>query len=595
MKQANIGWSLTRRQLLGSFAALAASAVGSSALGACSGAPTATPVPTTSAPKATAPTVATPVPAASPQAAAPAAAAPVAASPKPAAASYVRPVEPKPKRGGTLRIAAGTAATHLDLHQGAQLQLLSHLYSGLVRMDIKDYSTVVPELAESWDISPDGKVYTFKLRRGVKFSDGSPFNAEDAEATFSRVVKPPKGVASIFASDLTVVDKVEAVDAQTVRFTLKHAWVPFLEFLAEEALVVYPKKALVENNYDLRKVIAPGTGPFKVKEARVQERWLLERNSDFFDPELPYLDAIEILNVPEMGDRGVAVMTGRADFTPNTSVSVYKEALTKPDSVSADEVPNRTFQSVTINNEHKPFNDKRVRRAIHLAVSRQNLEKATADVYAITLARWIVPTSRWAMPLEEVAKLPGYRADKTADIAEAKKLLAEAGYPNGFGPVDLVTSSVANQAQLSAPAFQAELRQSLNITSKIRTMERNLLPKELANGTFDLLWESVYSFAVDDPTSGWPGFLKCGGSTNYSRYCNAELDKMLDQLTQEVDQGKRRQQMAQVTDLLDQEIPFFVVGTGTQRALWKPYVKGLNVPAMRNSSWGRFVTAWLDK
>src|SRR5207245_1273304 len=206
-----------------------------------------------------------------------------------------------------------------------------------------------------------------------------------------------------------------------------------LELLTPSSMIVYSKKALDENNQDLRKVIAPGTGAFMFKERKVAEKWVMVRNPNYWDPEIPYLDGIELLHIPAWPDRGTAVLKG----------------------------------------------------------------------------------------------LPGYRADKTADIAEAKKLMAAAGLADGVKNVDFVSASVAPHAEILAPAFQEELRRTLGIETKIRVMERALLIEELKKGTFDMMVQTEYRSPIGDPGPGWEMCLKTGGSLNFSRYSNPDFDKRL--------------------------------------------------------------------
>jgi len=238
---------------------------------------------------------------------------------------FLRAPEPNPKRGGTLRVAGPFTVPHYDLYQGATAMVLAHMYSGLVRKDPTDgLRTIIPDLAERWDISPDGKTYTFRLRDEVKFHDGTPFSSEDVVATFTKILNPPPGVLSFLKDQLSPIDKVEATDRLTVRFVLKHAWAPFLEFLTGgsnvfQCVIIYPKKALEENKYDLRRVMAPGTGPFKYRDHKVAEKWVFDRNPNYWNPKLPYIDTLELFVVPQMTDRGTAVLTGQADYCPNTS------------------------------------------------------------------------------------------------------------------------------------------------------------------------------------------------------------------------------------------------------------------------------------
>ena len=140
-------------------------------------------------------------------------------------------------------------------------------------------------------------------------------------------------------------------------------------------MIVYPKKALDENNGDLKKVIAPGTGPFVFKDHKVGEQWVFERNPSYWNPELPYVDRLEMLHVAAWNDRGAAVMTDQANFSWNVSPQLWEDAVKRSD-LGGAQIPCLNSHTVMVNNTRKPFDDPRVRRAIHLAVSRQNMFKA---------------------------------------------------------------------------------------------------------------------------------------------------------------------------------------------------------------------------
>src|SRR6267378_6923945 len=143
-----------------------------------------------------------------------------------------RAAEPNPKRGGVLKWAGPAEVAHFDVHQGASRVILCQMHNNLVRFNPADgLKTIIPDLAESWKASPDGRTYNFKLRDGVKFHDGTAFSSADVVATFSRIIFPPAGMASIYKDQFAAVDKVEAVDRLNVRFVLKEPRPYFLKFL----------------------------------------------------------------------------------------------------------------------------------------------------------------------------------------------------------------------------------------------------------------------------------------------------------------------------------------------------------------------------
>ncbi|HEY3060376.1 MAG TPA: ABC transporter substrate-binding protein [Chloroflexota bacterium] len=559
----------------------------------------ATPAPAQQAPAAqptTAPAAATAAPAAAKPTAAAAAAAPTAASTA-ARPGFMRPVEGPPKRGGILKIAGGTVTTaHFDLHQGATAHPLTQIYNNLVRKDIPSgFKQLIPDLAERWEVSSDGKTYTFFLRNGVKWHDGSPFTADDVVATFQRFITPPAGTTITLRSQVDMLQKVEKVDPQTVRMTLARPTGYFLEVLTTPAMIIYPKKALDENNGDLRKVIAPGTGAFMFQDHKAGEKWTFVKNPNYWDPELPYLDGIEMLHTPQLTDRGTAVLTGQADMTWNASVDTWREGETRKNELAVALIPNPGAHTMHMNNTKKPLDDKRVRRAITLAISRPNIFTAFRDTEPLFLGRWMNGVSPHSPPPEEIAKLPGYRAEKAQDVAEAKKLMADAGYADGAGPLELVSATVPWAAEIMAPALAEEMKRNLNITTKIRLIERGLLIEEYKNGTFDLLVETQFFSPVMDYTPAWNLYFKTGASQNWSRYSNPEFDKQLDEINNTVDESKLDGLFKKGMDILDEDAPFYLTGFTAHSPMWRNYVKGLSLDKRVHVEWGRNETAWLDK
>ena len=495
---------VTRRYVLKS----AILAAGAGILSACSTpapAPTSAPKPAaTSAPapaSTTAPLVTTAVPAA--QVAQPT----TAPAAKPMS---MRAPEANIKRGGVLRIAGPATIAHYDFYSGVGWPMnVWPMYNGLVRLNLHDgMKTIVPDLAEKWEIQQGGKVYVFTLKDGVKFHDGTVLSSDDVVTTFNKLLNPPQGIISNFRDWVSFIDKVEAVDKLNVRFTLKEPRAYFLEILTggsrqNHGFPILSKKQIEANNYDLRKVDPIGTGPFRLKELRANERIIYVRNPDYYDKEIPYLDGLELVNVPQMTDRGTAVLAGQVDMTLNSSVDVWREAQKNPAKYTTAKSPSLASHTCHINNTRKPFDDPRVRRAIFLAVSRQNILKAYQDQEPIELTRWMSSASPFATPIPEMEKIPGYRPDKTQDIADAKKLLADAGYPNGFGPIELVTADAAWAQQIMGPAYEQELRKNLNITSKTVIVQRALLAENYSKGTFDILVETKFDCPISDPTPMW--------------------------------------------------------------------------------------------
>src|SRR5438105_3991689 len=460
---------LTRRQFARRLAGLGfASGTIAAFLAACG-----TPAPQTAAPTSApaAPNVApTPLPAVRPTVAAPVAA-PTAPANAPAVGATaatadfgkLASAEPNPKRGGTLRLAFGVTTSNYDLQQGGNTNVLCQMYSTLVRLNPVDgLKTIVPDAAESYQIAPDGLTYTFTLRNGIQFHDGTPLTADDVVATYNRMMFPPQGVVSLLKDRYSAVAKIEAVDPRTVKFTMNEPSAIFMLLLTDTTQGIYAKKTLEANNNDLRKVlVAPGTGPFMFKEYKDGEKWTLVRNPNYWNKELPYLDGLELIHAAAWSDRGTAVLTNQADMSWNVSKETWDEGARRTDAMRTNRVTTFGAYQVIINTRQKPFDDPRVRRAVHLALNRQGLIEAFKTQEQIDLSRWVPHGGEFATPRDTIATLPGYRSDKTQDLVDARKLLADAGYPNGVPGVELLSASVPPHAEIMAPGIKDQCKITL--------------------------------------------------------------------------------------------------------------------------------------
>ena len=199
--------------------------------------------------------------------------------------SPIRP-EAGAKQGGTLRYGVHTAPAHFDVHQSgtvANIGAQSPMYDTLIRRHPKDGQTIIPDLAWKWDISADGRKYTFYLRKGVKFHDGGDLTAEDVKATYDRIAHPPKGVVIPRTPLFSAVSEIVVLDPQRIEFRLSEPRPRafMLGAFASGWNIIVRKKTLDENQGNLRQVIAyPGTGPFKHVSRKDKEVWIMEKNPE---------------------------------------------------------------------------------------------------------------------------------------------------------------------------------------------------------------------------------------------------------------------------------------------------------------------------
>jgi peptide/nickel transport system substrate-binding protein len=508
--------------------------------------------------------------------------------------------EPNPKRGGTFRVGITMRPPHFDVHQSGTINSLASQgvqFDNLVRRDPRDGGkTIIPDLAHSWEVAKDGKTYTFHLRKGVQFHDGAELTAADINATFDRIRKPPEGVSIPRSVLFKAVEEIAAPDDYTVQFKLAEPRpVNFImSAIASGWNVIVRKKTLEDNNYNLRKVeIFPGTGPFKSVKRVENESWLLERNPNYWNKGLPYLDNVQFFHaLPFSTELGSAILSGRVDYIRITDpVTARKAKETKGLKTTA--YNQSVIQGCWVNSKKKPFDDPRVRRAMHLAFDRPVLIDVVKDVTPMQVGGFIYPFSDFATPKEELKKRLGYQEDTTAAIKEAKALLAAAGQANGIKGLDFLVRDVPS-FKLWAQAIQAMLTQ-IGIECNLRTTVESVWFDDTAKGNYDLAVGAIVSTLLD-PSDYFNAWYRTGGPQNYGFWNNEKFNALVDQLDREVDQQKRIALCRQAEEIMEQDPPVLPVAWEQINDVWYDYVKGLNpYDFFGVYDVGRQDTVWLDK
>jgi len=284
-------------------------------------------------------------------------------------------------------------------------------------------------LAESWEVSKDGLTYTLKLRKGVKFHDGSDFTSEDIKATYERIINPPPGVISFRKAQHADIKQIETPEPYTVVFRLARVNMSMLLHFASPFNCVYSAKRLNENP---RYPETPGTGAFKFAEYVQGSHWRAVRFDQYFRKDRPYLDGYKAMFV-----RSNTVVNGLrggqydAEFRGRTPQERDQLVAAMKDQVTVQEGPWVSNVLVGFNVERKPFEDVRVRRALSLAIDRWGGARALSKISLMKEVSGIFrPGASWSLPLQELEQIPGFWRDIEKSRAEAKRLLLEAGHPN---------------------------------------------------------------------------------------------------------------------------------------------------------------------
>ena len=509
--------------------------------------------------------------------------------------------EPNPKSGGVLKYAITMRPPHFDFHQSGTINSLGSqgcMFDNLIRRDPRDSGkTIIPDLAHSWEIAKDGKTYTFHLRKDVQFHDGAELTSEDVKATFDRIAKPPAGISIPRSTLFAAVSEIAAPDKYTVQFKLAEprpaAFI--MSAIASGWNGIVRKKTLEDNQYNLRRVVdIPGTGPFKSKRRVENEVWVMEKNANYWNKGLPYLDGIEFYHaLPFSPELGSAILSNRVDYARIVDPVTSRKAKATAGMASTDFYQS-VIQGTWVNSKKKPFDDPRVRRALHLVFDRPVLVDVVKDVAPMMVGGFIYPFSEFATPKDELAKRVGYQADPTAAIKEAKALLAAAGHGNGIKGLDFLVREVAS-FKLWAQAIQAMLQQALNIETKLRTVVESVWFDDVKTGNFDLAVGAIVSTLLD-PSDYFNAWYKKDGPQNYGFWDNEKFNALLPKIDSEVDPTKRLAAIREAEMIMEQDPPVLPICWEKINDVWFNYVKGHN-PKDYFGIYDvvRFDTFWLDK
>ena len=509
-----------------------------------------------------------------------------------------------PKRGGVIRIAE-REAPGLDPH--LTISFLSHSYVSLAysqpvrfpngpeQKSPTDFS-ILPDLAEKWAVSKDGRVYTFSLRKGVKFHNKPPVNgremvAEDVKYSLERFM-----AKSGFNTRFEPVSAIEVVDKHTVRITLKEPYAPFLNHLANPSFCVILPREAEEKYKDFNHPDAViGTGPFVLKSYEKGVRVVFERNPDFYMKGFPYLDGAVIEITPDAAARVAVLRAGKADLphiwgwvSPEEAKALQK---TNPELViTPHQVIGQGF--MYMRTDQPPFNDIKVRRAVSLAIDRKAWNEALlfgegcidAGPVPCALKDWKLDASK--IDAAKAKYLTGY------DPAEAKKLLAEAGLGKGF------TTPIFHWPGYVVPwrsyyELAADNLGKIGITVELKPEEYGKYISTTALGKYEkmAMGPSTPFTEVDDFLYGrfYPEL-----PTNQSRVADAELSKMLTAQRREMDPKKRKQIVDDIQRYLADKAYYVYVPQWPQYVAHPPAVKGFK----HHDGYGlgmRLVYTWLDR
>ena len=451
-----------------------------------------------------------------------------------------------PKKGGTLTFAISAETPHYDGHGSdtfATIHFCSPFYSTLLKFDLDHYPNVIPDLAESYTVSPDKLTYTFKLHSGVKFHDGTPCTSADVKATYDRLRNPPKGVVSTRKATFGDIDTIETPDPLTVVFKLKGVNAAILQHFGSPWNYIYSAADLAKDP-NWPKTHINGTGAFVFAEHVKGSHVAGKRNENYFKKGLPYLDGTKGVFFLQAATMLNAFQGGQvqAEFRSVSEPEKTRLVQTMDDKVRIQESSWTLNLLVCFNVEKKPFDDARVRRALVMAIDRWGGSKGLGQISTLRSVGGVLrPGYAMATPEADLVKLPGFSKDIAKSRAEAKKLLAEAGVKDL--KFTLHNRSIA-QPYTPAGVFLVDQWRQIGVTVENKQLETAPYLAGLNSGNYDVSIDFSNLF-MDDSSLALSKYLSVDRSPdNRSRSVDRELDKLYDQHMRETD-PKKRQKMIQ--------------------------------------------------
>lgn len=477
--------------------------------------------------------------------------------------------------GGTLQVAFQNEWAGLDPHtvsSYSSYQILNNVVEGLTFYD--DNLNLVPWLAESWQQSEDGLTWTFKLREGVLFHNGREMTAEDVKWSFERLIDPATGAGNA-ARVGPPETKIEAVDKYTVAITHPEPFGIFPQSLGfDKSTGIVAKESVNEQGIIVEPI---GTGPFKIGEVEGTTRLVLEKNEDYWQEGLPYLDAVEIRPIPDDTVRETALRSGEVDWILSIAPQNY-ESLQAAPNIVVSTAPQLSYDYIGVNLEREPFSDVRVRQAIAMALDRDQIAQAGYFGLAETIQGPTGPGSPWYFDY----------APYEQDLNQAQALLAEAGYPDGF-EMELLPTVQYGETVRAAQVIQQQLA-AIGIEASINAPEWSEWLELEGSGQYDAYicnWNGLI-----DADQYYYLQHKSDQVFNFTGYNNPEFDQLVTEARSTSDFDERYDIYEQLNQILVDDAPYIYMYNKLEVRAYSPQVKGfVTRPDQANNFW----TAWLDE
>jgi ABC-type transport system substrate-binding protein len=461
-----------------------------------------------------------------------------------------------------------------DVHYGASLTTTltpsGPRFNQLVEYDPVNPEEIIGDLAESWEVSEDGTVYTFHLT-DAQWTDGEPVKASDIVFSLDRIVLPDafRGRTNSLR-DFYEYQTAEVIDDKTVRMPIKFPAAVFMVNLASDYMKMYPEhvaSALSQEDMNCCPENMIGSGPFIFKEGswQKQEGYEYVRNPNYFKAPRPFFDGFKVFLIQDVARAIATLKVGQADGTYYPVLSTYTEFVEQLEkdtdgTMRALFMTNVQRSGLTFNWQIKPYDDPRVRKALWLVIDHEEIVEKILRGNGTVGTQFHVGFAP-NESVETLYELPGYRREadgskSSADLDEGKRLLAEAGYPEGFSGTisSILTGCTATQAQLVSQIWKREL----NLDMEIQSTDVATLYANWRSNDYEIIVACGSGIILPDPSdvlNQWYGMDTMRNSLNWT---TPEFDLLKDAQSRELDPEKRKLIFAEMVDLLREEVPHYL-------------------------------------
>ena len=520
------------------------------------------------------------------------------------------------KYGGVARMSAYADTKDWDPKGSSSLssiQAVSQLYNQIVQMDTTDTALVVCDLCDSWEVSNAGETFTFKIRDGIKWIDGSDLTAEDVLFSMRRYgdLDGPTGRSGLWRNYTQVANAggVNLIDDLTIEFNLQFASGAFIKFLAVDYVKVLPKK-LLESGIDMNQAESimenkSGSGPFILEEYQRGNFYKVSKNENYFKEGRPFFDGIDHFIIT---DTGTLIAQFKADqldmsnggFTNLSPTQAFELEADTNGAIRAVAVSPSADWGLMMNVKKEPFNDPRVREAIQLAIDYQQWNSLVFD----DTSGVGCPLMGLAHTFEECLKWPGLRPKDgpggAEDIAKAKQLMIDAGFPDGFKTRYDVRSVGTYPDQCAV--VKEQLKKVLGITGDITSYPSaagysffGTSRQEGSKGDWELVCQGEGQVVLDVDGIMGGVYLK-GATRNYTDWSNPQVDAWFEQQKSEPDPAKRREINKEMETFLfsQQDNHWITLGWGILQWLIGEDIRGFNAPETVQTHF-KHEDLWLDR